>query len=200
MACPYENADDQFHPHGAGRSRERFLSESLDQERAMTLGLAPRHVARWIIASILLGGCLARPRALHAATIADSITGRWASSTNVSVTNPKKGGAAFFLEIVVTADGRFKGTWERYDCFSYPGAYGIAIVACQRSKKSAAVTGRLDAASGTGQIELVGLGKSGFKFTVAPNQKGQPQLSIDLPPAWLKAGDPVLYETRLFRT
>ena len=49
-------------------------------------------------------------------------------------------------------------------------------------------------------MELVGLGKSSFKFKAGTNQKGQPQLDITLPPEWLKEGAAVLYETRLNRT
>ncbi len=167
----------------------------------MTVGLPHRHVARWIVASLLLAICSAVPRAARATTmIADSITGRWASGTNVSTTNPKKAGAPFFLDLVVGEDGRFTGTWERYDCFNYPGPYGSVIVSCQRSRKPAAASGRLDAPSGTGQIELVGLGKSSFKFKAGTNQKGQPQLDIELPTQWLKQGAAVLYETRLYRS
>lgn len=122
--------------------------------------------------------------------------GRWASNNNVSMTGGKAG-AKFFLDVVVSRDGTFKGTWESYDCFSYPGAYGVAIVACQRSRKPQPASGRLDAGPRTGRIELKGLGKSSFRFKAAANQKGQPQLDIELPREWLKQDAAVLYETSL---
>jgi hypothetical protein len=123
-------------------------------------------------------------------------SGRWASNNNVSMTGGKAG-AKFFLEVVVAADGSFTGSWEQYLCFNYPGAYGIVTVACQRSRKPQAASGRLDAAAGTGRIELKGLGKSSFRFKSATNAKGQPQLDIELPCDWLKEGEAVLYETSL---
>ena len=122
--------------------------------------------------------------------------GRWASNDNVATTGSKTG-AKFFLDIAVSADGSFKGTWEQYVCFNYPGAYGIVTVACQRSRKPAAASGRLDAAAGAGTIDLQGLGKSSFRFKRAANPKGQPQLDIELPREWLKQGAPVLYEASL---
>jgi hypothetical protein len=108
-----------------------------------------------------------------------------------------KAGAKFFLDVVVAGDGSFKGSWEQYTCFNYPGAYGIAIVACQRTRKAEPASGRLDAAARIGQVELKGLGKTSFKFKTSSSQKGLPQLEIELPRDWLKQGDPVLYETSL---
>jgi len=132
------------------------------------------------------------------AAAADPVTGRWASSDHVSSTGTAKAGARFFLDVTVAADGSFKGTWEEYVCFNYPGAYGVQIVSCQRSKKKPSpVSGRLDAAARTGQIELARLGKGSLKFKAATTQKGVPQLDIELPREWLKQGAPVLYETSL---
>jgi len=128
---------------------------------------------------------------------ADPVTGRWASSDNVSSSGTAKAGARFFLDITVAGDGSFKGTWEEYVCFNYPGAYGIQIVSCQRSKKAQPAAGRLNAAAGSGEIDLKGMGKSSFTFKSAKTQKGQPQLDIALPKEWLKQGAPVLYETSL---
>ena len=128
---------------------------------------------------------------------ADPVTGRWASSDNVSSSGTAKAGARFFLDVTVAGDGSFKGTWEEYVCFNYPGAYGIQIVSCQRSKKAQPASGRLNAASGSGEIDLKRMGKSSFTFKAANTQKGQPQLDIELPKDWLKQGAPVLYETSL---
>ena len=108
-----------------------------------------------------------------------------------------KAGSKFFLDVVVSADGSFKGTWEEYVCFNYTGPYGIVTAACQRSKNPSPASGRIDLKAGTGSIDLARLGKGSFKFKAAANQKGQPQLDIALPPTWLKQGDPVLYETSL---
>jgi hypothetical protein len=82
-------------------------------------------------------------------------------------------------------------------CFNYTGPYGIVTAACQRSKKPSKASGRIDASAGTGTIELERLGKSSFRFKAAANQKGQPQLDIELPREWLKQGAPVLYEASL---
>lgn len=122
--------------------------------------------------------------------------GRWASHDNVAMAG-SKAGSKFFLDVTLGADGSFKGTWEEYVCFSYPGAYGIATVSCQRSKKPRPASGRLDAARGSGSLELAQLGKGSFRFKTAPNAKGQPQLEITLPRDWLKQGDPILYESSL---
>ena len=128
---------------------------------------------------------------------ADPVTGRWASGDNVSSSGTAKAGARFFLDVTVAGDGRFKGTWEEYVCFNYPGAYGIQIVSCQRSKKAQPASGRLNATANTGEIDLKGMGKSSFTFKAAKTQKGQPQLDVVLPKEWLKQGAPVLYETSL---
>ena len=131
-----------------------------------------------------------------AAKEADPVSGRWTSNDNVAMTSPKAG-AKFFLDIVVAKDGSFKGSWEEYVCFNYPGPYGIVTISCQRSRKPAPASGRLDNAARTGTIELQRLGKSAFRFKSGSNQKGQPQLEIELPREWLKQGAPVLYETSL---
>ena len=128
--------------------------------------------------------------------LAQVAAGRWASNDNASMSTAKAG-SKFFLDVVVSRDGSFKGTWEEYVCFNYTGPYGIVTAACQRSKKPSPASGRLDASAGTGRIDLERLGKGTFKFKAAANQKGQPQLDIELPRNWLKQGDPVLYETSL---
>ena len=130
------------------------------------------------------------------ATAAEGVgAGRWASNDNASM-SLAKAGSKFFLDVVVSADGSFKGTWEQYTCFNYTGPYGIVTAACQRAKKPSPASGRFDKA-GTGSINLQGLGKSSLRFKAAANQKGTPQLDIELPRTWLKQGDPVLYETSL---
>ena len=150
------------------------------------------------IAAIALGACSIFSMAAERPDTAAAVTsGRWASTDNVSMSGAAKAGAKFFLDIVIAGDGAFKGTWEQYVCFNYPGAYGVAIVSCQRTRKPEPASGRLDAASRTGRIELKGLGKTAFRFKTSANQKGQPQLDIELPREWLKQGDPVLYETSL---
>lgn len=130
----------------------------------------------------------------HAATVTP---GRWASNDNVSMSGSAKAGAKFFLDIVLAKDGSFRGSWEEYVCFNYPGAYGINIVACQRSKKASAASGRLDLGAGAGEIELERLGETSCRFRLISNAKGQAQLEIELPREWLKQGDSVLYETSL---
>lgn len=146
------------------------------------------------LATAATGACLAL---FMQALSADSISGRWASSDNVSSSGTAKAGARFFLDVTVGADGRFKGTWEEYVCFNYPGAYGVQIVSCQRSKKPSPASGRLDAASRTGVVELQRMGKASLRFKAATTKKGEPQLDIELPKDWLKQGVPVLYETSL---
>ena len=158
--------------------------------------------ASWVGRLLLAGACSTAASALQATTGAEGATGvpvgRWASSDNVATTDPAKVGAKFFLDMVVAGDGSFKGTWEQYVCFNYPGPYGIVTVACQRARQAQAASGRLDAVSGTGQIDMKGLGKSAFRFKATTNQKGQPQLDIELPRNWQDPRTPVLYETSLF--
>jgi len=123
-------------------------------------------------------------------------SGRWASNDNVATTGSKTG-AKFFLDIAVADDGSFKGTWEQYVCFNYTGAYGIVTVACQRSRKPNAASGRLDHAARAGKIDLKGLGSSSFTFRTGTSQKGEPQLDLELARQWLKQDAPVLYEASL---
>ncbi len=139
--------------------------------------------------SILAAQAFAQDRAVS--------PGRWASTDYVSSTGTAKAGVRFFLDVTVAADGSFKGTWEEYVCFNYPGAYGVAIVSCSRSKKPSPASGRFDAAARTGRIELDRAGKTSLKFKAATTQKGQPQLDIELPRDWLKQDVPVMYETSL---
>jgi hypothetical protein len=125
--------------------------------------------------------------------------GRWTSSENVSMAGTAKVGSQFFLDVVVAADGTFRGSWAQYECFSYPGAYGINIVACQRRREEARASGRFDLAEETGSIELAGLGKTSLRVTIGAGPKGEARLKLELPPGWLKQGEPVLYETTLTR-
>ena len=132
--------------------------------------------------------------ALCSSAAASPGLGRWTSSDNVS-----KPGSKFFLDVVVSDGGAFRGSWEPYDCFNYPGPYGIPIVACQRSRRGAAAAGRLDVASGSGRIELEGLGETSFRWRVTSDANGKAKLEMELPRDWLKEGAPVLYETSLSR-
>jgi hypothetical protein len=140
--------------------------------------------SRWAIAAIIAGACPVFSQEVTAAEKPDSgagvASGRWASNDNVSMSGSAKAGSRFFLEIVVSGDGSFKGSWEH-----------------QRTRKAEPASGRLDAAARTGQVELKGLGKTSFKFKTSSNQKGQPQLDIEMPRDWMKQGEPVLYETSL---
>lgn len=137
----------------------------------------------------------------HAAGSPSSVTGvtpgRWASNDNVSTTASATAGSKFFLDVVLSKDGTFRGSWEQYVCFNYPGAYGINILACQRSQEAAAASGRFDLSSQAGQIELEGLGQTPFRFKLTSDSKGQAQLDIELPRDWLKQGAPILYATSL---
>lgn len=153
----------------------------------------PNRAVGMALVAIACSTFAAQALATESANVA---SGRWASNDNVATTGPKTG-AKFFLDIVVSKDGTFKGTWEQYVCFNYPGPYGIVTVSCQRSRKAAPASGKLDASSRAGRIDLQGLGKSSFRFRSAANQKGQPQLDIELPRDWLKESAPVLYEASL---
>jgi hypothetical protein len=148
---------------------------------------------RLSLAAILAAAALSFPAAVQAES---SAPGRWASNDNASL-SVSKAGSRFFLDVVVAADGTFKGSWEEYACFNYTGPYGIVTAACQRSRKPSPASGRLDRTAGTGTISLDRMGKSPFRFKARKSGKGEPQLDIELPREWLKQGAPVLYEASL---
>jgi hypothetical protein len=119
------------------------------------------------------------------------IEGRWISPESVTFTNPALAGSAFHLDIVVAQDGAFQGTWDSYQCFSYPSTYG-AIISCSRVKHPAKARGRLDRMAGRGEIELEKLGRTSFKYKLAK------ELVLELPKDWQrKGGDAVLYTSKL---
>lgn len=121
------------------------------------------------------------------------LSGRWASTDHVTFTNPARAGSSFYLDIVIAKDGTFQGVWDAYTCFSYPGAYSTVTISCSRVKKPAKARGKLDLATGSGELELDQLGRSSFKYTLGP------KLALELPKHWLKQGDPVLYASQLER-
>lgn len=119
------------------------------------------------------------------------IQGRWVSPESVTFTNAALAGSAFHLDIVVAQDGAFQGTWDTYQCISYPSAYG-AIISCSRVKHPAKVRGKLDRTAGRGEIDMEKLGKTSFKYTLGK------ELVFDLPKNWQKkGGDAVLYASKL---
>jgi hypothetical protein len=119
------------------------------------------------------------------------IEGRWISPESVTFTNPALAGSAFHLDIVVAQDGAFQGTWDSYQCFSYPSAYG-AIISCSRVKHPAKARGRLDRMAGRGEIELEKLGRTSFRYKLGK------ELVLELPKDWQrKGGDAVLYTSKL---
>jgi len=125
---------------------------------------------------------------------AADLAGRWVSPEYVTFTNPKLAGSAFHLDIVVAKDGSFQGSWDQYLCTSFPGAYGIATISCSRVKKPLKARGRIDAATGKGEIQLDQAGKGAFSWKLGK------ELVLELPKDWLKQpGDPVLYTSRLAR-
>jgi hypothetical protein len=153
--------------------------------------MTARRGAGWLVAAI----CVSVGAGARAGdeTVA---AGRWTSAEHQSVSGTAKVGAKFFLDVAVANDGSFKGTWEPYaSCNTYPGAYGINIVSCQRSKDGKAASGRFDASAGTGRIALEGLGESAFTFKVTTSPK--PKLDLELPRDWQKTGAAVLYEATL---
>lgn len=121
------------------------------------------------------------------------LTGRWVSTEHVTFTNPSRAGSSFFLDILIAKDGTFQGVWDAYTCFSYPGAYSTMIISCSRVKKPAKARGKLNLATGSGEIELEQLGRSSFKYALGP------KLTVELPKDWLKQGDPVLHTSQLAR-
>lgn len=116
--------------------------------------------------------------------------GAWQSPKSVTFTNPALAGSEFALDVEIGADGRFRGAWGQYLCTSFPGAYGIAIISCSRGKGGAA-RGAF-ASDGTGQIDLDGLGRTGFRW----GRSGE-EVMLELPRDWQDAETPVLYRSRL---
>ncbi len=121
------------------------------------------------------------------------LSGHWVSTEHVTFTNPSRAGSSFYLDIVIAKDGTFQGVWDAYTCFSYPGAYSTMTISCSRVKKPAKARGKLNLATGSGELELEQLGRSSFKYTLGP------KLTLELPKDWLKQGDPVLYTSQLAR-
>lgn len=94
--------------------------------------------------------------------MAQAPRGSWNSPPSVTFTNPALAGSELFLSLEIAADGRFTGTWGQYQCTSFPGAYGIAVISCSNIPRGAAV-GTLDA-NGTGSARLAELGQSTFTW------------------------------------
>ena len=119
-------------------------------------------------------------------------TGSWQSAGSATYTNPALTGADLYLDINVSKDGNFRGTWGQYLCTAYPGAYGISTYSCTRAGSNR-VSGRFDA-RGQGTIDLDKLGRSPFAWT-APSAD---EVAIDLPKNW-QGSDAVLYRARMTR-
>ncbi|MCW5632392.1 MAG: hypothetical protein KIT17_03580 [Rubrivivax sp.] len=119
--------------------------------------------------------------------------GRWQSPASATYTNPALTGAELYLSIDVAPDGSFRGTWGRYFCTAFPGAYGIAIYSCSRTGGNR-VSGRFGPGR-QGAIDLDTLGRSPFTWA-APSGD---ELAIDLPRTWQGGGDAVLYRARMTR-
>lgn len=135
----------------------------------------------------------------RAAVAEPMLAGHWVSPEHVTFTNPAKAGSAFYLDITVSADGRFTGTWDSYLCTSFPGAYGSMIISCGRAKTPARAQGRLNVPARTGDIDLEKLGKSSFALTAAADGGTLGTLVIDLPAGWLKEKEAILQTSRLTR-
>lgn len=119
-------------------------------------------------------------------------TGSWQSAGSATYTNPALTGADLYLDINVSKDGSFRGTWGQYLCTTYPGAYGISTYSCTRTGSNR-VSGRFGA-RGQGTIDLDKLGRSPFAWT-APSAD---EVTIDLPKNW-QGSDAVLYRARMTR-
>lgn len=118
--------------------------------------------------------------------------GPWRSPASATFTNPALTGAALALSIEVAKDGSFRGTWSRYFCTAYPGAYGLAIYSCTPTG-SQRVSGRFGPGR-QGVIDLETLGRSAFTW-ISPSAH---ELVIDLPRKW-QGDDEVLYRARMTR-
>ena len=128
-----------------------------------------------------------------------TLAGRWTSPEHVTFTNPAKAGSAFYLDISVSADGRFSGSWDTYICTSFPGAYGSMIISCGRAKSPAKAQGKLDLSARTGEIILETLGKSTFTLQGRADGGSVHELAIDLPPNWLKEKETLLQTSKVTR-
>jgi hypothetical protein len=106
---------------------------------------------------------------------ATGLAGAWVSTPYVSVTNPAMAGAHFHLDVRVSADGSFQGTWGIYICMVQ--TYGIS--SCQNSRREGRTQGRL-APDGTGTIELERTGRSALTWRFASSD----EISIELPRDW----------------
>jgi len=118
--------------------------------------------------------------------------GHWQSSGAGTYTNFAVTGARLYLNIDVSADGRFRGVWGKYFCTSGSGVsvYGIPIFNCNVTERMR-VTGQFGPGR-EGAIELEQLGRSAFTWSmIAPDQ-----LAIDLPKHW-RGDSAILYEARL---
>jgi hypothetical protein len=118
--------------------------------------------------------------------------GHWESSGAGTYTNFAVTGARLYLNIDVSADGRFRGVWGEYFCTSGSGAsvYGIPIFNCSVTRRMR-VSGQFGSGR-EGAIDLEQLGRSAFTWSMtAPDQ-----LAIDLPKHW-QGDSAVLYEARL---
>lgn len=176
----------------------------MSQRSDMALVRARRTTARWTSASAVLVVAVAWGATSFTSSASAQgtspggkstaeLSGRWASTEHVTFTNPSRAGSSFFLDIVIAKDGTFQGVWDAYTCFSYPGAYSTMIISCSRVKKPAKARGKLNLATGSGELELEQLGRSSFKYTLGP------KLTLELPKDWLKQGDPVMYTSQLER-
>jgi hypothetical protein len=119
-------------------------------------------------------------------------TGHWQSPGSGTYTNPAMTAAEMYLNIDVANDGSFRGTWGRYFCTAYPGAYGISMYSCTPTGSDRA-SGRFGAGR-TGVIVLDRLGRSAFSW----NRSGAGALAIDLPKTWQGEAQ-ILYRARMTR-
>jgi hypothetical protein len=120
--------------------------------------------------------------------------GHWQSSGSGTYTNLAVTGARLYLNIDVSADGRFRGVWGEYFCTSGSGVtvYGQYFPSfnCSVTRRMR-LTGQFGPGR-AGAIDLEQLGRSAFTWSmIAPDQ-----LAIDLPKHW-RGDSAVLYEARL---
>jgi hypothetical protein len=146
---------------------------------------------RLALAAACLAVCLTAPAAAFGQS-APLPAGNWRSPASATYTNPAYTSSELFLDIVVAADGSFRGTWGQYFCTAYPGAFNVGIYSCSRTG-SRSVSGRFGP-DRRGVIELDQLGRSAFSWS-AP---AADELAIELPKNW-QGSDPILYRTRMTR-
>lgn len=122
-------------------------------------------------------------------------TGKWRSAAAETHTNPAYTSAGLYLDLDVASDGSFRGTWGRYHCTAYPGAYGVAVHSCSvldpATRKP--VHGRFGP-DRRGSIDLQQLGRSAFTWSTPSAD----ELAIDLPRNW-QGRDAILYRARMTR-